>query len=230
MTVSRVVHVGDGPAWVRERSFSPNEALVTSLPDVSEMGMPFDDWRAWFGATAELLCAKTHPSSLTIFYQSDIKRDGRWVDKGYLVHAAAERAGSELLFHKIVCRAPPGVTTFGRPAYAHLLAFSREMRLEKAQSVPDVLPRLGEMTWARAMGREACDLVCRFLRAFTPIDTIVDPFCGVGTMLAAANQHGFSALGVELSRKRAARAEELIFLEPVPGEPVSSRPSDASNS
>jgi hypothetical protein len=38
---------------------------------------------------------------------------------------------------------------------------------------------------------------------------VVDPFCGVGTMLAVANGHGLDAIGVELSRRRAARAMKL---------------------
>jgi tRNA G10 N-methylase Trm11 len=65
------------------------------------------------------------------------------------------------------------------------------------------------MPWARAMGVEACHAVCRFLLAHTACRTVVDPFCGVGTMLAVANAHGLDAIGVELSRKRAERAEKL---------------------
>ena len=51
------------------------------------------------------------------------------------------------------------------------------------------------MTWARAMGREACEAVARFLVADTHCRTVVDPFCGVGTMLAVANAHGLDAVG-----------------------------------
>jgi tRNA G10 N-methylase Trm11 len=39
--------------------------------------------------------------------------------------------------------------------------------------------------------------------------TVVDPFCGHGSVLAAANAHGLSAIGVELSRRRAAKARTL---------------------
>ena len=79
-----------------------------------------------------------------------------------------------------------------------------------------MLPRLGEMTWARAMGREACDAVARFLLAHTPCRTVVDPFCGLGTMLAVANAHGLDAVGVERSPKRAERARALDLGAPVP--------------
>jgi tRNA G10 N-methylase Trm11 len=38
---------------------------------------------------------------------------------------------------------------------------------------------------------------------------VVDPFCGVGTVLAVANALGLEALGVEKARKRAEQARAL---------------------
>jgi len=69
------------------------------------------------------------------------------------------------------------------------------------------------------MGREACLAVGRFLVAHTRCRTVVDPFCGMGSMLAAANELGLAAVGVERSAKRAARARTLAFAggaEPTP--------------
>lgn len=182
------------------------------MPDYSELPeLGFDGWRRWFVDTAELVCRRVAGDAVAIFFQTDIKHDGRWVDKGYLVSKGAERAGSHLLWHKIACRAKPGTTTFGRPAYAHLLCFSRALRLAPDRSSPDVLPGLGDMPWARAMGTEVCAAVASFLRAHTSCTTIVDPFCGVGTMLAVANACGLSAIGVERSGKRVRKARTLTF-------------------
>jgi hypothetical protein len=209
---AREVVCGDGVAWLRRGPLPPDHAIVTSLPDASELpALGLDGWRAWFVDAAALACAAVADEAVAIFYQTDVKRDGRWIDKGFLVQLAAERAGAALLWHKIVPRVAPGTTTFGRPAYAHLLCASRALRLTPAQSSPDVLPRLGEMTWARAMGREACDAAARFLRAHTRCRVVVDPFCGLGTMLAAANAHGFDAVGVERSPRRAERARRLVL-------------------
>jgi len=155
------------------------------------------------------VCRSAAPESVAIFFQTDVKRDGCWVDKSFLVQLGAQAAGVQLLWHKVVCRAPAGITTFGRPAYAHLLCFSKTLRLAPTQSSPDVLPRLGEMTWARAMGIEACEATCRFLIEHTACRTVVDPFCGMGSILAVANAYGLDAIGVELSAKRAARARTL---------------------
>jgi hypothetical protein len=185
---------------------------VTSLPDVSELGqLGFEGWRRWFVDTVALACRQVADEAVAIFFQTDIKREGSWVDKGHLAHSGADAAGARLLWHKVVCRAPAGTITFGRPSYAHLLCFSRGLRLEPGQSSADVIPRLGEMPWRRAMGVEACAAAARFLLAHTRCRTVVDPFCGVGTMLAVANHHGLDAIGVELSAKRAARARALVL-------------------
>lgn len=208
----REVLCGDGVAWLARGPLPPGHALVTSLPDHSELPrLGVEGWRRWFVETAALACRAVADDAVAVFYQTDVKHDGRWIDKAHLVSCGADLAGAHLLWHKVVCRAPPGTTTFGRPAYAHLLCLSRGLRLEPGRSSPDVLPRLGEMTWARAMGREACELVARFLVAHTTCRTVVDPFCGVGTMLAVANAHGLDAVGVELSSKRAGRARTLVL-------------------
>lgn len=216
---TRAVHQEDGLAWLAAATLAADHAVVTSLPDASELPkLGFDGWRAWFVDAAAAVCGAVANDSVAVFFQTDVKRDGTWVDKSFLVQTGAERAEVRLLWHKVVCRAPPGTTTFGRPAYAHLLCFSRDLRLTAAESSADVLPRLGEMTWPRAMGLEACDAVCRFLVARTHCRTVVDPFCGIGTMLAAANAHGLHAVGVELSRKRAERARRLVLSLDADGE------------
>lgn len=208
---SRVVHQGDGIAWLRSAELSAEHALVTSLPDSSELRLSLEAWQAWFADAAALVCRAAAPSAVAIFFQTDVKREGVWLDKGFLVQLGARTAGMDLLWHKIVCRAPAGVATHGRPGYAHLLCFSRELRLDPKRSSADVLPRLGEMTWPRAMGVSACEAVASFLLEHTQCRTVVDPFCGIGTMLAVANARGLDAIGVELSPKRAERARTLTL-------------------
>lgn len=64
------------------------------------------------------------------------------------------------------------------------------------------------MTWSRAMGAAACNAAVAFA-ASVGARVIVDPFCGMGSVLAAANAQGLGAIGVELSRRRAAKARKL---------------------
>ena len=207
---TRSVHHGDAIAWLEAVELGPSHAIITSMPDVSEL--PVKDlsaWKLWFQNAARLCLARLAPESVAIFFQTDIKAEGAWVDKGFLVQCAAQQESARLLWHKVVCRAPPSTVTFGRPAYSHMLCFSKELPLRVDRSTADVIPAQGRTLWTRGMGVEACRIACEFVRRETACTTIVDPFCGVGTTLAVANALGFHALGVELSRKRAARAEAL---------------------
>jgi hypothetical protein len=205
---SRIVHHGDGIEYMRRGPLPPDHAIVTSLPDHSELPeLDVDRWKQWFVDTVILACRAIADDAVAIFYQSDVKHDGRWIDKGHLVMTGADAAGSSLLWHKIVCRAPAGTVTFGRPSYTHMLCVSRALRIEPGTGTVDVLPRLGEMTWPRAMGMAACDAAAAFIADHTRCRVIVDPFCGKGSMLAAANARGLDAIGVEVFRRRAKHAE-----------------------
>ncbi len=209
---SREVWCEDGLGWLERNGPLVGSSLVTSLPDVS--GMPelgLAGWRDWFVAAAERVLRATPDEGVSIFYQTDIKLEGTWVDKSYLCHRAAEREGAALLWHRIVCRTPVGQDNFGRPGYTHLLCYSRGVRDRGVRAYPDVLPGTGQMTWSQAMGVEACRLACRYVLSHTPTRTVVDPFCGLGSVLAVANALGLDAVGVEIVRKRARRARALFL-------------------
>ena len=210
----REVICADAIPWMRERGVIAGACAVTSLPDVSEVGMALAPWREWFLGAVGLVVAAVPAESAAIFFQSDIKRDGVWIDKGALVMRAAEAAGARVLFHKIVCRRPPGMLTNGRPGFTHFIAVSRAMRCPEVLAIPDVIADAGEQKWVRAMGVRAAGHAVRFARdvvgAQTGVKIIFDPFCGVGTVPAVANALGLDALGVEKHRKRAEEARALV--------------------
>lgn len=209
--MERTVHTADALEWLRSQGTIPGASLVGSLPDISEFpGVSLGDWKSWFIETAELILLKTPPEGVSFFFQSDIKVEGLWVDKSYLVQKAAEKVGRNLLFHKIACRYPVGTITFGRPAYSHVLAFSESVVPDLKISTADVLPETGEKTWMRGMGLEIALMIARFVKTQTQTKTIVNPFCGQGAMLAAANHLGLSAVGIERSPKRAEAARTLL--------------------
>lgn len=206
----RTVDCADALVWLEGRPVLEGCSAITSLPDVSEFPeLSLAEWKQWFIHAAVLVLSKVPTQGVAIFYQTDVKKDGAWVDKGYLISKAAEEAGCELLWHKVVCRRTPGTVTFGRPAYSHMLCFSRGIRVDLGKATPDVLPDAGEVTWTRGMGLQACLAACRFILEHTSTRTVVDPFCGHGTVLAVANALGLDAVGVELSRKRAKKARAL---------------------
>ena len=205
----REVHCAEALVWMRARGRIEGACAVTSLPDVSEVNLSLPAWRAWFLGAVALVIDAVPETSAALFFQSDIKRDGVWVDKGAMVMRAAEDAGAHLLFHKIVCRRPPGMLTYGRPGYTHLIAVSRALKCPDVLPLPDIITDAGRQPWVRAMGVRAAGQAVRFARDEVGAKSIFDPFCGVGTVLAAANALGLDALGVELSRKRCEQARAL---------------------
>jgi hypothetical protein len=211
-TPSRVVHHAEAVAWLRARGRLEGCSVVTSLPDVSELpALDLDGWARWFEDAAALVVDAVPDEGVAVFFQSDIKRGGAWIDKGALVQRAAERAGTRLLFHKIVCRKPPGAVTFGRAGYSHLLAYSRRVRPRPERATADVLADAGFMPGTKAMGVNACLDACRFVLRETTTRTVVDPFCGYGTVLAVANALGLSAIGVDLSARMCRKSRTLTL-------------------
>ncbi len=153
----------------------------------------------------------TAEDGLLVLTQTDIRRDGQWVDKSFLVLEAAFRAGATLLSRKVICRKPVGHSSSTRAAYTHLLVLGRGRKLDPAwpEVVPDVLGDGGPVTWTRGLGLYASFACIDIVRRYTPSNTIVDPFCGEGMVLACANARGMRAIGVEKNKKRAERARRL---------------------
>jgi hypothetical protein len=206
---AREVHCADAIAWIERRGAIAGACAITSLPDVSELRLPLAEWRTWFIRAVQLTLQSVADSSAAIFFQSDIKRDGRWIDKGALVIRAAEDVGAHALFHKVICRREPGMLTRGRPGYTHLIAVSRAMACPDELPIPDVIVDAGRSPWVRAMGVRAAAHAVRFARNHVGATTIFDPFCGVGTVLAVANALGLDAIGVERSTRRSEQARVL---------------------
>jgi hypothetical protein len=219
MPPHREVHHAEAVAWLRARGRLEGCSVVTSLPDLAEMaGLTLASWTDWFVDAARSVLDAVPETGVAMFFQSDVKRGGLWIDKAALVQRAADAAGTPLLFHKIVCRKPPGSVTFGRASYSHLLAYSRGVRPRPERATADVLPDGGFQASAKSMGVAACLDACRFVARETTTTTVVDPFCGYGTVLAAANALGLDAVGVDLSTRMVRRARKLTIDRPSVGD------------
>jgi hypothetical protein len=206
----RTVHRADALEWLRAHRAAAGTSVVTSLPDISELGLDQAKWQAWFVDAARAVIEWVPDDGVAIFFQSDIVRGGVWIEKSYLVLRAAEAAFAPLVWHKIVCRSPPGTSVRGRASYSHLLCFARRHPPSQG-AYPDVLPDAGFMPSKKAMGVAACRLACGFLRDHTPTRLVVDPFCGQGTLLAVANGFGFDAVGVDRNARCCSAARKLVL-------------------
>jgi hypothetical protein len=206
---ARTIHHGDAIAWLASAGVLPGAAMVTSIPDVSEVGLSLEQWRPWFVNAARACVRAIEDHQVALFFQTDIKKSGVWIDKSMLITRALEDEGAALLFRKVICRKPPDTISLGRPAYTHLLCASRVLRPKEPAAIPDVISDPGPQVWTRAMGIHAAALAVRFVKKHTSATCIVDPFCGHGTLPAVANALGMDAIGVELNRKRVSIARAL---------------------
>lgn len=169
----------------------------------------FAAWRGWFLRAVGAVLAWVPDDGVAVFFQTDVLSRGVWIDKSFLVLSAAAESGHRLVWHKIVCRTPPGSVKPGRAGYSHLLCVAREPRPAFRHPLPDVLPDAGFEPSQKAMGVEACALAVRFVLAETTTRTVVDPFCGRGTALAVANAFGLDAVGIDLSGRCCREARSL---------------------
>src|SRR6185295_13715228 len=91
--------------WLATHTLQQNQAIVASIPDSAELpNQSVELWRPWFSHVAEEIVQRAPEQSPIIFYQSDVRYAGGWIDKSFLVQEAARKHGASLLLHRIVCR------------------------------------------------------------------------------------------------------------------------------
>jgi hypothetical protein len=213
-TPSRQVFHADALAWLPSHAPLSGCSVITSLPDASELPrLTFAAWQDWFVAAAALVLRAIPADGMAIFFQSDVLHRGLWVDKGVLVSEAAKIERADLLFHKIVCRKAAGTSAFGRATYAHMLGFGRGIAASPRLPRVHVLADGGFRPGAKSMGTLACRDACLEVARGTSTRTIVDPFCGFGTVLAVANLLGLDSVGVDLSARMCRKARSLVLSE-----------------
>jgi hypothetical protein len=181
-------------------------AVVTSLPDAEEIGRPVDEWAAWFQQAAAACMKAADETAPAIFYQTDRKADGRVYSKAGLLLAAANESGIRLLWHKIVLRRAVGAIDIHRPTFTHLMAFS--VRARPGTASADVIER-GKMIYPNAMGLAVAGFACRFAAGCS--QSMVDPFCGRGTVPAVASAIGMDATGIDIDPAQIEKAKTLTI-------------------
>lgn len=207
----REVFHADATEWLSAHAPLSGASVVTSLPDGAELPtLAFSEWCDWFVAAARLVIRSISSGAMAVFFQSDVLHRGFWVDKGAMVSEAARAEGVDLLWHRIVCRKAPGSASSGRASYAHMLAFGRDVLPSPGSARVDVLPDGGFRPGVKSMGAIACRHACEDIVRTTQTRTIVDPFCGFGTVLAVANALGLDSVGVDLSAKMCRKARTLV--------------------
>jgi hypothetical protein len=211
------VAVGDALDWLAQFSGHPATSLFCSLPDLAELSGSRENWEAFFLGAGQACLRAVSPGGLALFYQTDKRLDGRWISKAHLLMKVAEETGHTLIFHKIICRKPPGTVVMGRPGFAHLLAFSRNLRLVGEFSTPDVMTDPGPAAWSHGLGEGVARRGIEEIQRLSPeTRLLLAPFSGLGEILLAAAARGLPAVGVERNRKRAEKANRRLSGSPTP--------------
>ncbi|GAM25185.1 hypothetical protein SAMD00019534_083600, partial [Acytostelium subglobosum LB1] len=220
--VMRDITCQDAVQWLKDNTVASGTSVITSLPDIVEMtGYSLQQYRDWFVDTVELITSKLSDNNVAIFYQTDIRRKVKgnkgivdeYLDKGYLCAKGAERSGCKMVWHKLMYSVAPELGKVSRgqtPGFSHMLCFAKKPGLLTYQEqTPDIAPR-GGMVWKKAMGLNACMVALRYIRG-VGCNTVLDTFCGKGSVLAAANMLGLHAIGVDLSISKTRHSSNLVL-------------------
>lgn len=185
------------------KTIKPVMAIITSLPDASEVECGLTGYAEWFSQGVGTVLNSLSPNGVAIFYQGDRKHKGALLSKATLLCNTAYSHNFQLLWHKIVLRNRLGAVNLYRPSFLHMMAFSRSLKAGKPTA--DVIEQ-GKTIYSNGMSINAAIVAVRFAIAKAKTDIIYDPFCGRGTVLAVANALGVRSVGFDISEEQCAYA------------------------
>lgn len=194
----RTVQQRDAISWLWELEPGVG-SVVTSPPDLIETGQERAVWEAWFRQAVRACMHAAGETCPTVFYVTDRRYQGELISKAGLIFEVARERERRLLWHKIALRLEPGTEDPRRPGYVHMLAVGGPKVSPgfqtRSRAVPDVFP-MGERLHRNGMGLNAARLAIKYVGRYSSM--VVNPFCGAGTVLAAAEEAGMHSAGVDL--------------------------------
>lgn len=199
----REVYCEDANIWILDKQF---DIIITSLPDMEEVGTTLGNWQEWIKITCNNIINSSNDNSVIFFYQTDRKYNGRIIDKKTMISQVFLSRGYNNILSKIVLRREPNKIDLFRPTYTNLFGFSRAIK--SGATTPDVI-YAGKMIYNNAMGFNAVEVCINFLKAKKLEGTILDPFCGQGSVLKIANDLGYNAIGVDILQEQVNKAINL---------------------
>lgn len=189
----RSVICGDAVEWcVKHPEYGP---VVTSPPDANELGVDISEWSPWFDEALLACLVVTGEKFPAVFYVTDRRHTGQIFSKADAVLAAAGSAGYHVLWHKIALRRDPGKLDLYRPTYSHMIAVGPP-GTRGGKATPDVFDR-GHVLYPNGMGWRAATMAVEYVSAYAKGVPVVNPYCGRGTVLAAAQAAGLRAVGID---------------------------------
>ena len=200
--LKRRVYCTDALEWLS--THKNLDSIVTSIPEMSELKIPYNQYVDFLEKAVTLCLQATKPNGYVIFLQTDRKHHGL-LDKSYFISDVAHKLGYKMLWHKIVLRKEVGKVDLFRPTYSRMLCYTKNGKVGKV--FPDVI-HSGETTYTNGFGIDAVKLAIDYLKSHR-IRTVYDVFVGSGTTLAVANKLGLNAVGVDNDASQCKKAMKL---------------------
>lgn len=201
--MERIVITEDANKWLLTQKNI--KCIVTSLPDMEEINCCYDEWLSFIKTSCQNMINSLDESGVIFFYQTDRKHKGSIIDKKRIISSVFIEHGYKLILSKIVLKQEPNTINLFRPTFTNLFAFSK--KLTPGSATPDVI-YTGKMLYKNAMGYNAI-CVCVAYCVKNNIKQVVDPFCGMGSVLKVFNDYGFSSIGVDIDENQTKIASEL---------------------
>jgi hypothetical protein len=140
--VEREIICSDAIAWLKSSSEPLNGSIFTSMPDISELndmlrGYPDTGSRVvayeeWFTDAAFSILSRLRDGAYAIFLQSDVRVVDKgnvvhWIDKSKLCSTAADKAGANVMWHKMTLNTNIDKKSVARPGYSHLIVSKNDL-------------------------------------------------------------------------------------------------------
>lgn len=200
----------DSLIWLKDNK-DKQGAILTSLPDMEEIGMDINEWASWFQQAASLCLNHIKGSgNPIIFYQTDRKYDGSWFSKANLLISCAKELNIPLIWHKIcLTSSNEDAINLYRPGYSHLLCFSEVKKPGKI--TPDVF-KAGHKIYDNGIGIHAARIALDYISNHTKDNVLIDPFCGRGTVLSLAEfEYKFDkTIGIDIDEDQVNKCKDLL--------------------
>ena len=164
------------------------------------------DWIHWLKMSCLAIAGMMDEKSIVFFYQTNRKFEGSIIDKKNIITNEFLAMGFNLIHSKIVLKQEPETINLFRPTFTNFFSFSKSLGPGKPS--PDVI-RCGEMIYKNAMGYNACRFAVEYVKEKKVSDTILDPFCGRGSVLKIANDLGMKSMGIDIDIKQVEHAKNL---------------------
>lgn len=203
-----IIH-SDGLQWCSDNP--DTGSVVTSVPDPQNaLGDSHDDPWEFFDDCIRAAVRATAPDAPVVFRQTDRRSNGTISKAKRVFDVLDEYPQYRLLWHKIALQRDVGSMDLFRPTYAHVLAFGPD-GVGPGERTPDVIQG-GKKLYDDGIGFNTTETALAFAGQHS--GTIVDPFCGRGTIPVMADALGYTAIGVDLDPEQVEYARTLTLTPP----------------